>query len=432
MKKQNILIIGAGVAGMEASQLLTEAGHKVYLVEKESLIGGQTIKFEEVYPNMECSTCMVSPKQQEILQNENIELLLLSEVKEVNGTAGEFKVKVKKKARYVSLANCIGCGACYEPCPVSLDNYFEEGLSKMKAIAVPCAGALPNVPAIDAENCLHLNGKKKECQACKEACMFDAIDFSEKDEMLDLEVSAIIVATGFDMLDLKKLSQYGYNQKDNVYTAMEFERLYAENGPTEGKLILRDGETPKTIGIIHCAGREEQGYCSAVCCMYSTKFSHFLKHKLPEAKIKEFHSDLCIPGKSHQKFYQEALQKEIEFIRCRDIEDLSVEKKNGSLQVNYQNGNIEKNSFKANMIIVAPAMLPGKDTKTLAETLGLSQDDKGFFATKSKELSPVATAVEGIFVAGCAEGPKDIPDSITQAEAAVGKIMNLIQGKNNE
>ena len=164
MKKQNVLIIGAGVAGMEASQLLTEAGHKVYLVEKESLIGGQTIKFEEVYPNMECSTCMVSPKQQEILQNENIDLLLLSEVKEVNGTAGEFKVKVKKKASYVSLANCIGCGACYEPCPVSLDNYFEEGLTKMKAIAVPCAGALPNVPAIDAENCLRLNGKKKECR----------------------------------------------------------------------------------------------------------------------------------------------------------------------------------------------------------------------------------------------------------------------------
>jgi heterodisulfide reductase subunit A len=279
------------------------------------------------------------------------------------------------------------------------------------------------VPAIDAENCLHLNGKKKECKACKEACVFDAIDFSEEDEILDLEVSAIIVATGFDEFDLKKIPQYGYNQKDNVYSAMEFERLYAENGPTEGKLTMRDGKTPGSIGIIHCVGRNEQGYCSNVCCMYSTKFSHFLKHKLPEAKICEFHSDLCIPGKSHQKFYQEALGKGVEFIRCHDI---SVEKKNGSLQVNYQNGGSGKNTFNADMIILAPALIPGSDTKSLAETLGISQDQKGFFATKTKELSPVATDKEGIFIAGCAEGPKDIPDSITQAGAAVGKILSLI------
>lgn len=424
MKHPNVLVIGSGVAGMEASLILGEAGQKVYLIEKESLIGGQTIKFEEVYPNMECATCMIAPKQQEILQNENIELFLLSEVEQVKGSVGEFKVKIKKKARYVSLANCIGCGACYEPCPVSLENEFEEGLSKKKAIAVPCPGALPNVPAIDPENCLRLNGKKKECQACKEACVFDAVDFSEKDEIFDLEVGAILIATGFGLFDVKKLPQYSYQKAKNVYTAMEFERLYAENGPTEGKLVLRDGETPKSIAIIHCVGRSEQEYCSGVCCMYSMKFSHFLKHKIPEAKICEFHTDLCIPGKSHQKFYQKILNQGVDFIR---FDDIKVEEKNGKMQVIYKNGNGEKDKFIANMIILSPAMIPGGDTESLAKTIGISLDKKGFFSTQSEKLSPVATAVDGIFVAGCAEGPKDIPGSIAQAEAAAGKILSILR-----
>jgi len=219
--------------------MLADAGMHVYLMEKDSLIGGQTIKFEEVYPNMECATCMVAPIQQEILHHKNIDLLLLSELESVEGNAGQYKVKIRKKARYVSLVNCIGCGACYEPCPVSLDNAFEEGLSKQKAIAVSCAGAIPNVPAIDPEQCLHLNGKDTACKACQEACMFDAIDFADEDENMDLDVEAVVVATGFDLLDVRNLPQYGYGKFPNVYSAMEFERLYAQNGPTEGELTLR-------------------------------------------------------------------------------------------------------------------------------------------------------------------------------------------------
>jgi heterodisulfide reductase subunit A len=424
MKKQNVLVIGAGVAGMEASLLLANTGLKVYLVEKEALIGGQTIKFEEVYPNMECATCMLAPKQQEVLQKENIELFLLSEVEKIEGSAGGFKVKIKKKARYVSLVNCIGCAACYEPCPVSLDNEFEEGLSKKKAIAVACAGALPNVPAIDPENCLHLNGKKKECKACQEACMFDAIDFTEKDEKLDLEVGAILVATGFDLLEVKTLTQFGYGKYSNVYTAMEFERLYSQNGPTEGKLILRDNRALKSIGIIHCVGREEQGYCSGVCCMYSVKFAHFIKHKVPDAKICQFYKDLCIPGKSHQKFYEDVLHKGGNFIHYQDIK---VESQNSNLQINYGDGNGKKNIFKADMIILSPAMIPRKETKSLAQTLGISQEKRGFFSTQNEELSPVTTEKKGIFIIGCAEGPKDIPDSIAQAGAAVGKVLSYFR-----
>ncbi len=424
MKKQNVLVIGAGVAGMEASLLLANAGVKVFLVEKDSLIGGKTIKFEEVYPNMECATCMIAPKQQDVLQNENIELYLLSELEKVQGSAGNFKAKINKKARFVSLSNCIGCGACYEPCPVNLDNEFEEGLSQQKAIAVACPGALPNIPAIDSENCLHLNGKKKECKACQEACMFDAIDFTEKDEAIDLEVGAILIATGFDMFDVATLAQYGYGKFPNVYTAMEFERLYAQNGPTEGKLILRDDRALKSIGIIHCVGREEQGYCSGVCCMYSVKFAHFFKHKAPEAKICQFYKDLCIPGKSYQRFYDDVRDKEVAFIH---YEDIKVEEQKGSLQISYEDGNGKKDSVQADMVILSSAVVPRKETESLAKTLGISRDKRGFFSTQNEQLSPVTTEKEGIFVIGCAEGPKDIPDSVAQAEAAVGKILSSFQ-----
>ncbi|NOR11829.1 MAG: NAD(P)-binding protein [Candidatus Aminicenantes bacterium] len=420
MKKQNVLVVGAGLAGMKAALLLANAGVTVYLLEKESLIGGQTIKFEEVYPNMECATCMVSPIQQDVLQNKNIELFLLSELESVEGETGRFKVKISKKARYVSLVNCIGCDACYEPCPVNLDNEFEENLSKKKAISVPCAGALPNVPNIDPENCLRLNGKKKECKACQEACVFDAIDFTEKDETLDLEVGAILVATGFDLFDIETLPQFGYGKFPNVYSAMEFERLYAQNGPTEGELILRKDGDLKSIGIIHCVGRKEQGYCSGVCCMYSAKFAHFLKHKIHEAKIYEFYTDLCIPGKSHQSFYEETRQKGVDFIHN---ETIRVESQKDRLQITYRDGNGSDSVVPMDMVILSPAMIPGKGTEQLAKTLGINLDKHGFFNTQNERLSPVSTEREGIFVIGCAEGPKDIPDSVLQAEAAVGKIL---------
>ncbi|MBN2244441.1 MAG: CoB--CoM heterodisulfide reductase iron-sulfur subunit A family protein [Candidatus Aminicenantes bacterium] len=423
MNNKDVLILGAGVAGMEASLLLAKAGVKVHLVEKGPIIGGQTIKFEEVYPNMECSTCMVAPKQQEVLQNDKIEVHYLSELDSLSGSVGAFTARIKKKARYVSLVNCIGCEACYEPCPASLENEFEEGLSTRKAIGVPCAGSLPNVPNIETEHCFRFNGKDKNCKACQEACMFDAIHFDDQDETVDLQVGAVLVATGFDLLDVNTLPQYAYGKGKNVYTALEFERLFASNGPTGGEIILRDKSTPKSIGIIHCVGRKEQGYCSGVCCMYSAKFSHFLKHKIPDAKIREFHSDLCVPGKSYQKFYEKTRSLGVEFIRTENVE---VAADNNKLKIKYQNGNSGKDVFEADMVILSQAMIPSKGTEMLAKTLGIKQDEKGFFSTQYGNLSPVDTEVQGIFVVGCAEGPKDIPESIAQAGAAVGKVLNLI------
>ena len=415
-RNNNMLVIGAGLAGIEASLLLAQSDKKVYLVEKSSYIGGTAIKFEEVFSNMECSTCMVSPKQQEVLANENIELLTLSEVKGIKGSVGDFTVQIKKNARYVDMDACIGCDACFEPCPVSLKNEFEERLSERKAIYTPCAGTLPNVPCIDTENCVRFKGE--DCQACKEACMFEAIDFEQKDEELELNVGAIVVATGFSPIDLSKTPKYGYKKFENVYSAFEFERLYASNGPTEGNIVLKNGEQPKSAVIIHCVGREEKGYCSAVCCMYSFKFTHYLKDKLPDIKITELHSDLCIPGKSYQKFYEETTKKGVDLIRVQDAEVID-----DGITVKYKNESGEEINVVADMVILTPALEPRADAPELAKVLEIPQDENGFFKEVHSEFASIAAPKEGIYIAGCAQSPKDIQSTITDAQAAVGRIL---------
>jgi len=417
---KDVLVIGAGIAGIEASLLLSKADRKVHLVEKTSYTGGTTIKFEEVFSNMECSTCMVAPRQQELLQDKNINLITLADVEEVKGSIGNFTVKIHKKARYVNMDNCIGCNACFEPCPVSLKNEFEEGLSQRKAIYVPCAGALPNVPMIDTENCLRFKGKK--CTACQEACMFEAIEYDQKDEKLELKVGTIIVATGFSIFDSNKLSKYSYNKIDDVYNSLEFERLYASNGPTEGNIVLKNGKPPKSVAIIHCVGRDETGYCSSVCCMYSLKFNHYLKSKIPEIKISEFYTDLCIPGKSHQKFYEKMKETKVNLVRFDEIE---VSKQGKEIAVKYNNGSGKKDVITVDMVILAPAIKPKDSAAQLAKTLGISVDEYGFFKEENPYVSSVISSKPGIFIAGCAQGAKNIQDSVAQANAAVGKILSL-------
>jgi len=416
----SVLVIGAGIAGIQSSLLLANSGAKVYLVEKTSYFGGNIIKWEEVFPNMECATCMIAPKQQELLANENIKLLRLSQVEAVSGSLGDFSVKIRKKAGYVDLDNCIGCSACFDPCPVEIDNEFEENLSKRKAIFIPCAGALPNAPVIDTENCVRFKGQ--ECQACQEACMFEAIDFAQEDEELEFKVGAIVVATGFDVFDLTKAPQYGYGKFKEVYSAVEFERMRASNGPTSGEIVLHDGQPPKSAAIVHCVGREEKGYCSAVCCMYSFKFTHYLRDKVPDVKVFELCSDLCIPGKSYQKFYEKVKESGVEFIRGEVIE---VAEKGKQLVIRHKGEDSKEDTLAVDMVILAPAIEPRAGSSELAEALGIPQGDDGFFSGRELELAPVDTLREGILIAGCAQGPKDVGDSVAQAEAVAGRILSL-------
>jgi len=416
----SVLVIGAGIAGIESSLLLANSGAKVYLVEKASYFGGNIIKWEEVFPNMECATCMIAPKQQELLQNENIELLTLSQVEDVQGSVGDFTAKVKKKARYVNLEACIGCNECFEPCPVEVDNEFEERLSKRKAIYIPCAGALPNAPVIDSANCLRFKGE--DCQLCQEACMFEAIDYTQQDEEFELKVGAIVVATGFKPFDLTQTPQYGYKKLNNVYSIVEVERICASNGPTEGQIIMQNGETPKSVAIIHCVGREEKGYCSSVCCMASIKQAHFLKNKISGVKIAQLYSDLCIPGRIYQRFYEEVKESGVDFIRATVSE---VTQQGAGVAIKYKTENSEENTLNVDMLILAPAIEPGVGSARLAEILGIPQDEHGFFSEKDPDLDSVDTSREGIFIAGCAQSPKDVPDTVAEAEATVGKILSL-------
>jgi heterodisulfide reductase subunit A len=416
-KNKDILVIGAGLAGIEASLLLANAGRKVYLIEKESYFGGNAIKSEEITPNMECATCMLAPKQSDLLENKNIELMTLSEIKAISGDVGDFKIEINKRARYVSLANCIGCGACFEPCPVSVDNEFEEKLSKRKAIYIACAGALPNAPVIDMEHCLR--AKSEDCHACKDACMFDAILYDDKDETIEIKVGAIVVATGYKLGDMSQFTQFGYGKFKNVFNAFEFERLRASNGPTSGLIQTRDQKEPKSIGLIHCVGRDQSGYCSQVCCMYLTKFAHYVFDKLPGAKVYQFYREFSIPGKGNQKFFHEVTEKGVKLIRTEELK-ISENGAGSGLKIEYHNES-ENESIDVDMVVLAPYIKPHPSTDKLAKLLGLELDNFGFIKTAA--FDSVSTMRPGIFVAGCAEGPKFMKDVIIQAQVATANTL---------
>lgn len=419
MNNNAVLVVGAGVAGMEASLILAHAGKKVYLVEKELYIGGNIIKYEEVFANMECATCMISPKQQEVLQQGNIELLTLGEIQDVQGTCGDFAVKVKKKARYVDLADCIGCGECFNACPVSVANDFEQGLGQRKAIYVPCPGTLPNVPRIDPEQCVRFKGE--ECQACQESCMFEAIKYDQQDEDIEIQVDAIILATGFQPQDPREIPQYGY-EIDDVYTAFAFERMYASNGPTEGKILLKNGESPKSAAIIYGVGTENSITPSSISSMYSLKFFHYLKEKISDIHITEFYNELWVPGKAYQKFYEKMKATGAELIRAADI---AVTADNGKKVITYRPEIGGEAKVTTDMVILGTPMKPNNDASELARIFGISLSEAGFFAKAEGELSYVVTSREGIFIAGCATGPKDIQESIAQSQAAAGRVLAL-------
>ena len=421
---EKVLIIGSGVAGMDAALMLSKAGKKVVLVEKLALTGGKTIKNEETYPNLDCSTCLVAPIQQEILQDSNIELLTLSTVEKVDGDEGNFNVTINKTARYISMEACLGCNMCFDPCPVVVKNEWEENLIDRKAVYTPCSGALPNVPRVEAEHCLKLNGKDESCNKCVEACMFAAFDFDQKDETVEIEVSGIIVATGYELMDVSEIKELGYGKFKGVYTALEFERLFASNGPTEGALTLRDSEkSPESIAIIHCIGRDKVGYCSNICCMSSSKHAHFIKHKLPEAKIYNIYSDLCLPDKTYQKFCDKVSDESSEFVFQADRNNIKVTEEGGKLSLSYINKEEKEDSVKVDMVILASALVPPKNIENLTNALDIEIDEYGFIAVEPHKLGSVETSRSGIFVAGCAEGPKDIQGSVLQAQAAVAGIL---------
>ena len=354
-----------------------------------------------------------------------------SEVVDVSGYVGNFKVKIKKKPRYVDESKCTGCGTCQDKCPMKADSEFDFGVGQRKVIYTPFPQAVPNIPVIDRERCTYfLKGK---CRACEKFCEAKAIDFEQTEKIVDLDVGSIILTTGFDSFDPSPMSQFGYGRYDNVITGFQFERMSSASGPTGGKIILKDGSEPRSIAILHCIGSRDLNYheyCSRVCCMYSLKFAHLIREKIHDAEIYDLYIDLRCFGKGYEEFYNRLQEEGVNFIRGRagevtDIAETPEEK--GRLAVVCEDTLIcRQRRLPVDMVILSNALEPRSDANEVAKLFSISRSRDGFFMEKHPKLDPVATTTDGVFVAGCCQGPKDIPDTVAQASAAAARVMAMI------
>jgi heterodisulfide reductase subunit A len=366
-----------------------------------------------------------------VRSNENIELMTYSEVAEVSGYVGNFKVKIRQKPRYVDITKCTGCGTCQDKCPVKADNEFDCGLGKRKVIYTPFPQAVPNVPVIDAERCTWL--LKGKCGACKKFCEAGAIDFEQKEKTVEVDCGNIIVATGFDAFDPTPMVQLGYGQYDNVITGIQFERMSNASGPTDGKIVLEDGTPPKSVAILHCIGSRDTNYhkyCSRVCCMHSLKFSHIIREKVPECAIYQLYIDMRCAGSGYEEFYERLQDEGVNFIRGKAGEITNIAEKpeeQGQLVVIVEDTLVrKKRRLPVDMVVLSTALEPRADAEKVARVFSLSRKADGFFLEKHPKLDPVATTTDGVFVTGCCQSPKDIPDTVAQASAAAARVLSMI------
>lgn len=427
--RPDVLVVGAGVAGLTAALTLAQKARKVYVVEREFWIGGRVTSYEDVFPNLECAPCMMEPKLDHALHDERIEILTGAEVAHVAGYFGHFDVKVKKRARRVDPAKCYGCGACYDACPVKVPNAFDGGLSERHAVHTAYAGMLPNVPAIDPEACLRVKGG--DCRACADACAFEAFDFDEKDSERLLEVGAIVLATGLSTFAVRSLPGVGAGIAD-LYDNAQFERILSSTGPTGGKVLTREGKEPEAIAFVHCAGSRSEAhkeYCSGVCCADVAKMGHLVHAKTEgRTRIVRILRDLTLPGRGRQKFEDKYMPKDARQIRVADPNTVTYKKEGDRIRVDWGCG-----SELVDMAVLASAVVPAPGAAELAAALGCAVDRHGFIVPEHDLVAPGQTAIRGVLVAGCAEGPKDIQASVLQAQAAAGvALQSLVPGERIE
>jgi len=425
----DVLVVGAGPAGLKAALAIAGAGRKVALVEKSPMLGGMPVRFEELFPNLECGPCLLEPVLAEVLQEKRIEILTLSEVVEVAGYCGNFLVKVRQSPRFIDVAKCIGCGECIGPCPESTPNPFNCGLNDKKAIAYAQTGGLPNAPYIDSGACRRFKGE--DCRVCQAACPVEgAVVFDEQEKILDRNVGAIILAVGSRLYDCSNFPGLAYGKSPNVYTSMEFERLLAATGPTAGKVLRRDGKPPETVAIVHCVGsldEQHRGYCSGVCCQYAFKFNQMIKHKLPEAKVLHLHRELVTPGKEEFALFARATANpRATFVRYANLGDVRVSEQDGKSEIRYQDDSGRCETIRADMIVLCPAIVPGEASGRLAALVETSQDKFGFFEELHGRADAAQTKLKGVYLAGTCQGPKDIQGSINQGMAAAGYVLSQL------
>jgi heterodisulfide reductase subunit A len=424
------LVVGGGIAGIQATLKIADSGHKVYLVERTPSIGGHMAQLDKTFPTLDCSACILTPKMTLVGSHPHIELMTYSEVTEVSGYIGNFKVKIRKKARHVDKDKCTGCGLCQEKCPWKVPSEFDLGLGKRKAIYTPFAQAVPNIPVIDTEHCAYF--LKGTCRACEKFCEAKAINFEQQDEIIEVDVGNIILATGYGVFKPTGIYEYGYGNLANVITSLEFERMVNSAGPTQGEIILKDGSHPKSVAIIHCVGSRDKDYheyCSRVCCMYSLKFSHLIREHVPGAQVYEFYVDVRAFGKGYEEFYNRVTDEGTVLIEARPTGITNVAKKpeeEGKLIVEYALEDGPQCRQPVDMVILSVALEAQPDAEAVGRLFGVSRSADGFFMERHPKMDPVATMSDGIFVVGCCQGPKDIPDTIAQALAAAARVLSMI------
>ncbi len=426
------LVLGGGIAGIQAALTLAEAGRKVYLVEREPSIGGHMAMFDKTFPTLDCAACILTPKMVQVGQHPNIELLAYSEVEEVSGYVGNYEVRVRRKARYVDEEKCNGCGLCVEKCPwKNVPSEFDLGMGDRPVIYTPFPQAVPRYPVLDRDRCVYFT-KDGKCKACEKFCPLDAIDFEQEDRILDLKVGVAILATGFQPFDARRIPRYSYGRLPNVITSLEFERLANAGGPTGGQIVLKDGAAPERVGIIHCVGSRDTNYnihCSRVCCMASLKFAHLVKEK-SGAEVYNFYIDMRAGGKGYEEFYHRLMEEGTHFIRGRVAvvtDSAHVPEEEGHLIAQVEDtltGVVRR--IPLDMVILSVGMEPRADADEVRRQFGISCSQGGFFLEKHPKLAPISTLTDGVFLAGACQGPKDIPDSVAQGQAAAGEALALI------
>ncbi len=416
-QSRDALIIGGGVAGMQAALDIANQGFHVYLVEKSPSIGGRMAQIDKTFPTLDCSACILTPKLSEVGRHPDIELLTYSEVKDVKGEEGNFTVEVLRKARMVEEELCSGCGQCIEVCPIEVSNEFDQSLGFRKAIYMPFPQATPNTVTIDMETCI-------QCSRCVTACDREAINHSQKDKIIELNVGAIIIATGYKLFDVAEYSRFGYSKFPNVIHAMEYERLINAAGPTAGHLVrLSDGKIPKSIAFIQCVGARDVNkgvpLCSRICCMYGIKNAVMAKEHEPDIDVTMYYLDIRAFGKDFEQFYERAKSRfGVNFVRGR-VGEVVQDPDTNNLIVTVENTETgEVLQVEYDLVVLSPGIQPPSELTELLEKIGLDVDENGYVEARDILSTPVDTTISGVYVCGCAEGPKDIPDSVSEGSAA--------------
>jgi heterodisulfide reductase subunit A len=425
------LVIGAGIAGMQAAIDIGNSGYEVILLERNPSIGGRMSQLAETFPTLDCASCILTPKMVEVSQHPRIKLMTYSELEEVSGYVGNFKVKIRRKAAYVDWDKCNGCGTCFTKCPSKVTSEHDRGMGKRKAIYTPFPQAVPNKPVIDKDHCQYF--LKEKCGNCKKVCPLDAVDYEQEDIFIEDTFGAIVVATGYDLMPIGDIGEYGNGKIKDVIDSLQFERLLSASGPTAGKVERpSDGKVPKEVVFIQCAGSRDPehgvSYCSKICCMYSAKHAFLYKHAVPDGQAYIFYIDIRSGGKTYEEFVQRGIEEEdLIYFRGKVSKVFQDEDKVVVWGSDTLTG--KKIEIRADMVVLAMAAVPNAGVDELAKKLRISTDEHGWLNEAHPKLRPLETLTAGIYLAGAAQGPKDIPETVSQASGAASKVVSLFSGE---